>query len=280
MHDGAVRARWLTCALALAGCDVVFRLDRLSTSTTDASAVDGDGPDAPPVQPCAGGTHDEDHDGIADACDVCPGIPDDQADADNDGVGDACDPSSAVPHDIALFLSFASDPQGWSKISGSWVNDGESMVYDAPSFQNYGIMIYQGVMPEPPFVLEYHYKLNAIPNEVSSISVILDSDSTGHGVTCGYVRANSPLEDLVRSTYGAATKSAETAIDPVSVGEYRVIATYDRDTTLGCSLTADDSSTSGAAPLGLPSPPTAGTLGFRSMLLDVRLDYVAIYKER
>jgi hypothetical protein len=275
-----VRARWLTCALALAGCDIVFRLDHLSTSTTDAGSRDGDGPDAPPVQPCAGGMHDEDHDGIADACDVCPGIADDQADADTDGVGNACDPSGATQHEIALFLAFANDPQGWTMVSGNWTNDGESMVYDAPTEQSYGIMVYTGVMPEPPFVLEYHYKLAAIPDEVSSLSVILDSDSVGHGVTCGYVRANSPLEDLARSTYSAASKSAETVMDPVAVGEYRVTATYDRQGTLGCSIKADDNSTSGAAPLGLPSPPTAGTLGFRSMLLGVRLDYVAIYKER
>lgn len=273
-----VRARWLTCALALAGCDVVFRIDQLTPSTTDAGSADG--VDAPPVEPCATGMHDEDRDGFADGCDVCPGIADDQSDADRDGVGDACDPSAASPHEIALFLAFSDDPQGWTVVSGNWVNDGESMVYDAPTQQSYGIMVYQGLMPEPPFTLEYHYKLTAIPDEVSSISVILDSDSAGHGVTCGYVRANSPLEDLVRSTYTAIAKSAEYIIDPVAIGEYRATVTYDRDTTLGCSIKADDNSTSGAAPLGLSTPPAPGTLGFRSMLLGVRLDYVAIYKPR
>ncbi len=276
-----MRARWLTCALALAGCDVVFRLDHLSPGMTDAGSRDGDGPDAPPVQPCANGMHDEDLDGIADGCDVCPGIPDpDQADADEDGVGNACDPSAATQHEIELFLSFANDPQGWTLVSGNWSNDGESMVYNTPNEQIYGITVYTGTMPEPPFVLEYHYRLDSIPDEVSSLSVILDSDGTGHGVTCGYVRANTPLQDLARSTYAAVSKSAENAMDPVAVGGYRVTATYDRDSMLGCSIKADDNSTTGAAPLGLPSPPAPGTLAFRAMLLGVRLDYVAIYKER
>jgi hypothetical protein len=35
--------------------------------------------------------HDEDGDGIDDACDVCPQLVDDQLDTDGDGVGDACD---------------------------------------------------------------------------------------------------------------------------------------------------------------------------------------------
>jgi hypothetical protein len=37
--------------------------------------------------------HDEDHDGIDDACDVCPHVADGpQLDRDGDRVGDACDP--------------------------------------------------------------------------------------------------------------------------------------------------------------------------------------------
>lgn len=35
--------------------------------------------------------HDEDGDGVDDACDVCPQLADDGRDSDGDGVGDACD---------------------------------------------------------------------------------------------------------------------------------------------------------------------------------------------
>ena len=61
------------------------------------------------------GTHDEDGDGVPDACDVCPATADaDQADADGDGVGDACDVDNASAQHIALFESFgAGDPPGW-----------------------------------------------------------------------------------------------------------------------------------------------------------------------
>lgn len=49
--------------------------------------------------------HDEDGDGVPDACDVCPTDPDpDQADRDGDGVGDACDVHPDTPGDmLAVF---------------------------------------------------------------------------------------------------------------------------------------------------------------------------------
>jgi hypothetical protein len=50
---------------------------------------------------CTG--HDEDGDGVADACDVCPTVADaNQLDGDRDGVGDACDPRPAIDGDYIL----------------------------------------------------------------------------------------------------------------------------------------------------------------------------------
>ena len=43
------------------------------------------------VVPCMPIGHDEDSDGVDDACDVCPQVADNQVDTDRDLVGDACD---------------------------------------------------------------------------------------------------------------------------------------------------------------------------------------------
>jgi hypothetical protein len=43
------------------------------------------------ARPCIAIGHDEDLDGLDDACDVCPQRADSQVDTDGDGIGDACD---------------------------------------------------------------------------------------------------------------------------------------------------------------------------------------------
>ncbi|MBL0212275.1 MAG: hypothetical protein IPQ07_00050 [Myxococcales bacterium] len=77
------------------------------------SGADGDVDTTDGVAAC--GTHDEDSDGVPDACDVCPATADvGQADVDADGVGDACDPDNATAQHILLFEGFgAGNPPGW-----------------------------------------------------------------------------------------------------------------------------------------------------------------------
>ena len=267
-----VRGAWLLCPLLVGGCDVVWRLDEVQPSLPpDARS------DAPGQTGCEQGAHDEDGDGVTDACDRCPGIADDQHDADDDGVGDACDPSATAHNELALFISFAAD-EPWRSVSGTWTRDGESLVFASPALDAYSITLFEGTIPEPPFVVEYHFSIDTIEAQVSGVTAIVDANTSGSGVTCGLQRQEGPIRDVVRSTYPQASVSSETVVMAVTPGGYRVVATYDRGTEVRCSLLADQTGTSGATTLSLPSAPAPGALGMRALRVTTHIHYIAIYR--
>ena len=84
---------------------------------------------------CAPVGHDEDGDGIDDACDGCPHVFDpDQTDTDGDGVDDICDPDPTVPAEsIAIFDPFTSQLPIWTIGGATPTFDGDSAVVDATS---------------------------------------------------------------------------------------------------------------------------------------------------
>ena len=261
-----MREVWILCVL-LAGCDEVWSIDHVGDSAGDA----------PNAITCEQDHHDEDGDGFPDACDRCPGIADDQADADGDSVGDACDPSGTTRERVDLFLSFGDGAQLWTPLNGTWPVEHDDLIYASTALTSNAYVLYTGVVPEPPFVLEYSYTVDSIDTVGSLFMVVLDSDSSGKGVNCGHQRQVGPLKDTVRATYTGVTAD-QTEIMTVTPGRYRVVAAYDRERELRCSIASDDGSTSGATKIALSPTPPAGTFGFRSLQIGANVHYVAIYK--
>jgi hypothetical protein len=92
---------------------------------------------APEAATCAAVGHDEDLDGIDDACDVCPQLADAaQLDRDGDRVGDGCDPHPDEPRDqIAAFDPFTSQRPEWTFPGSQPTFTGDSMIGDARTRQ-------------------------------------------------------------------------------------------------------------------------------------------------
>ena len=271
----------ILCVLVLlSACDVVFRLDRVGGADDAGSGYDALMIDVP-TGPCMPTEHNEDNDAVPDRCDVCPGVADNQVDSDKDGVGDACDPGDAAQHTLAKFITFAEPSNTWMAQAGMWMNDGESLKYTSYAMPSHGSVKYTGTLPEPPYVVEAHFQIDAVGNEVAAFYMRIDTNQTvmgGTGVACSFDRFINPLRDTVRALDTTSGVAASTNLVPmVSPGGYRMVATYTRSQNLSCYLSADDQSTSGTAPQ--PTQPISpGAFGFRSYKVGATLNWIAIYK--
>lgn len=107
----------------LAGCQIVFPV-----ADVDAPVGPVDSTDAPTEECLEPIGHDEDDDGIDDACDRCPTDKVGGIDTDQDGVGDACDPQPLMPCERRqLFEGFATQPLNLVT-TGGWLHEGDDMV--------------------------------------------------------------------------------------------------------------------------------------------------------
>lgn len=236
-------------------------------------------PDGPILVTCEGDDHNEDGDAYPDLCDRCPGIADDQTDGDGDNVGDACDPNATEQNQLALFVTFAESVSKWNIGLGSWPIANDKMVYSGASPDNAWVL-YTGVVPAPPYVLDFHYTIDAIdPSTASQFVLLFEADAAGMGGNCGISRQTGPVKDLVRITFDNPQTGGESDITSVTPGGYSMRLTYNPPTSATCKLHADDNSNDGAAVAPLTSNPPTGTLGFRSLEVGVKIDYIAIYKK-
>jgi hypothetical protein len=95
--------------------------------------------------------HDEDGDGVDDACDDCPHVANPaQADGDGDGVGDVCDPNPTLAIDhIAFFDPFTVPRPEWLAVGFTPQYVGDAVVIDAFANVDTGF----GLAENPPHVL-------------------------------------------------------------------------------------------------------------------------------
>ena len=171
-------------------------LDRPETETPVEVGPDADAddvlPDVPPdvpvdvppacLDPVA---HDEDGDGIDDACDVCPTIPDpEQLDDDGDGLGNACEAfDPALLSHIDAFAAFVDNRLAptarWVESGATWTSMPDLVL---GSSRPYGADRWLEQRGDAPYAVEARFRLRETPTSGSNYAGLLfgvQDSSTG-----------------------------------------------------------------------------------------------------
>lgn len=247
--------RWLLLLLLLLlGCGRVG-FDGLADTRGDSATV-----------VCIGG-HDEDKDGIADDCDLCPYKPDvEQPNSDGDGVGDGCDPTAGFDT-ISFFDPFVAADHGWAfngNVTYSFGNDAISFdtrtgfyFADRPGTANQDFFILAG-------------RINAI-TPTGQITIAMYDAGAAH-YYCEILGDTASARVKLTYTFDSVTYQGVATtpfVGGIATGPFTLILDH-RSPMVSCS--AQGASAAGMIPNGFAAPTR---IAVQINGLDISLDYFA-----
>lgn len=201
----------------------------------------GCGGDPAPVvdaAPCMDGRHDEDGDGIGDACDICATVPDpSQSDTGEeralqfpDGVGDACDPRPTVAGDVRVALhTFASPDDARLTLDGWTIADDAVRATGPARLASVKTHVGDGLIAE--------LRVAAFADRVQ---IVLDGDGVSDGAGCTLARDRDAdgFDELDAFEIGGATATTSLGValeEPVRLVAFRAIDVQ-RNATIICRV--------------------------------------------
>ncbi|MFN0246688.1 MAG: hypothetical protein ACKV2T_07250 [Kofleriaceae bacterium] len=267
-----MRGSW-TLVVVLAGCDLAYGLDR-STCTRDGVVSN----------------HDEDEDGIQDACDLCPHLAsNDEANEDGDGLGDQCDPDPTTAQCIAAFEPFERLPPGSFNTVGVWEVERDRLVHRT-AIAVHELIEIEGTFVEPTIQLTGRF-------------TSIEDRAVDQPMVAGVYSAIERLVGVEGIAIGAITELVEQPASEIVLHAVRVRA---GEPNGGAFVIETETSTSletsvlqgtefrlehaqGAATIGgsaviednrastqIDSPPVAGTIGIRAYNAAFEIGYVLV----
>lgn len=204
-------SRALTIAILLGGCG---RLSFDAQGTSDGATGDvardtGTG--------CTGAVgHDEDGDGVDDACDVCPHLADNQSDADGDRVGDACDPEPANPRQKIVFFDPFVSLAGWTAVTNESIDNDAALLRASTGIR----AVHRPYVPQTDYFEMGVETLATGPGTQSLVMINLDTGAAGN-YYCEMFDNGTPLLQFTYTFDGVnflhpQTTNAPTRLVPTS----------------------------------------------------------------